>query len=315
MKVGVTCIQLIRDLEGFRPALEEAGIEVVAPSVPGQFLVGDALVEALAGCDGVVAGDDRFTADVLERLPGLRAIAKWGIGVDSIDFEAAERLGIEVTNTPGEFAAEVADVTLAYVVMLARGLHLIDRGVRAGGWPKPAGRSLASLSLGILGLGNIGRAVAARGLFLGMHVLGSDPSPMSVEAARQLGVEVVETDDLFGGSDVIAVAAPHNDSTHHLVGYDAFSRMRPGTLLVNTGRGPVVDTAALVEALENGTIAGAALDVLEDEPPGPDHPLLRFDGVVFGSHNASNTLEASDRVHRRAITNLASSLGVEVRLK
>ncbi len=315
MRVGVTCIQLIRDLEGFRPALEEAGLEVVVPVIPGQFLAGDALVEALAGCDGVVAGDDRFTADVLERLPGLRAIAKWGIGVDGIDFDAAERLGIEVTNTPGEFAEEVADVTLAYVVMLARGLHLIDRGVRAGGWPKPAGRSLASLRLGILGLGSIGRAVASRGLFLGMRVLGSDPSPTGADAARRLGVEVVETDDLFGGSNILAVTAPHNDSTHHLVGHDAFGRMRPGTLLVNTGRGPVVDTAALVDALESGTIAGAALDVLEDEPPGPDHPLRRFDGVVFGSHNASNTLEASDRVHRRAIANLASCLGVEVRLK
>ncbi len=272
MRVGVTCIQLIRDLEGFRPALEEAGLEVVVPVIPGQFLAGDALVEALAGCDGVVAGDDRFTADVLERLPGLRAIAKWGIGVDGIDFDAAERLGIEVTNTPGEFAEEVADVTLAYVVMLARGLHLIDRGVRAGGWPKPAGRSLASLRLGILGLGSIGRAVASRGLFLGMRVLGSDPSPMGADAARRLGVEVVETDDLFGGSNILAVTAPHNDSTHHLVGHDAFGRMRPGTLLVNTGRGPVVDTAALVDALESGTIAGAALDVLEDEPPGAASP-------------------------------------------
>jgi len=314
MRVGVTCIQLIRDLEGFRPALEEAGLELVVASVPGQHLAGDDLVESLEGCEGVIAGDDRFTADVLERLPGLRAIAKWGIGVDGIDFDVAERLGIEVTNTPGEFADEVADVIIAYITMLARGLHLIDKGIRAGGWPKPAGRSLKGLTLGIVGLGSIGRAVVARGRFLDMKVLGTDPSPASAGAARELGAQAVVLDDLLTGSDAIAVTAPHNESTHHLLGPAEFGRMRSGVLLVNTGRGPVVDTGALVEALEDGTIAGAALDVLEEEPPGTDHPLRRFDNVIFGSHNASNTLEASHRVHRRTISNLASSLGIEVRL-
>jgi len=314
MRVAVTCIQLIRDLGRYRPALEAAGLELVVPEVPGQHLEGAELVEALDGCVGVVAGDDRFSAEVLERLPDLRAIAKWGIGVDGIDFAAADRHGIEVTNTPGEFADEVADVTIAYVIILARGLHLIDRGVRAGDWPKPAGRSLNALTLGVLGLGNIGRAVAARGRFLGMRVLGTDPSPESVAAAGTAGVEVVAFDDLCAGSDVLAVTAPHNESTHHLVDRQAFGRMRPGTLFVNTGRGPVVDTAALVEALEDGTVASAAIDVLEEEPPAADHPLRRFEGVVFGSHNASNTLEASARVHRRAIGNLAASLGIEVRL-
>ncbi len=314
MRIGITCIQLIRDLDDVRGALEAAGFDLVVPELPGQYLEGDALVDALEGCVGVVAGDDQFSAEVIGRLPELRTIAKWGIGVDGIDFAAADAAGIEVTNTPGEFADEVADVTITYVTMLARGLHLIDRGVRAGGWPKPAGRSLSGLTLGIVGLGSIGRAVVARGRFLGMRVLGTDPSPTSAKAAREIGAQVVDLDDLLTGSDVITVTAPHNESTHHLLGPAAFGRMRTGALLVNTGRGPVVDTGALIEALEEGTIAGAALDVLEEEPPGPDHPLRCFDNVIFGSHNASNTLEASARVHRRALANLAASLDVELRL-
>ncbi len=314
MRVGITCIQLIRDLDRFRPSLNDAGLEIVVPEIPGQHLEGDALVEALKGCVGVVAGDDRFDAGVLERLPDLRTIAKWGIGVDGIDLEAAALLGVEVTNTPGEFADEVADVTIGYVIMLARGLHLIDRGVRSGLWPKPAGRSLSALRLGIVGLGNIGRAVAKRGIFLGMKVVGSDPSPESASAATLLGVELLAFDDLLVGCDVIAVTAPHDSSTYHLFDTSAFEKMRPGTLFVNTGRGPVVDTRALVDALDDGVVAAAAVDVLEEEPPGLDHPLFRFEQVVFGSHNASNTLEASDRVHRRVIRNLSKSLGVEVQL-
>lgn len=314
MRVGITCIQLIRDLERFREVLEEAGFELVVPEITGQHLEGDSLVDALEGCVGVIAGDDRFDAGVLRRLPDLRSIAKWGIGVDGIDFDAAATAGIEVMNTPGEFADEVADVTIGYVIMLARGLHLIDRGVRRGLWPKPAGRSLSALRMGVVGLGSIGRAVASRAVFLGMEVAGSDPSQESAEAAAGLGVDVVAFADLLAACDVFAVTAPHNVSTHHLLDRSAFAAMRTGALLVNTGRGPVVDTEALAEALAAGIVTGAAVDVLEEEPPGPDHPLRGFDQVIFGSHNASNTLEASDRVHRRAIRNLAASMGVEVRL-
>jgi D-3-phosphoglycerate dehydrogenase len=306
--VATTCIQLIRDIDQWRSVFEAAGLDLVVPDVPGQHLEGDALVDALDGCVGVVAGDDKFTRSVLDRLPELRVISKWGIGVDGIDHDAARDHGITIRNTPGMFDDEVADVTMAYVVVLARHLAVIDRGVRSGSWPKPAGRSLRGSTLGVVGLGGIGRAVAVRAVTAGMNLLGTDPSPESQDAARTIGVEIVDADELFRRSEFISVNCPLTPATHHLLDGAAFELMKPGVRIVNTGRGAVIETAALVAALERGVVAGAALDVMEDEPPGRGHPLTRFDQVVFGSHNASNTLEASARVHRRAIDHLVEEL-------
>lgn len=314
MKIGVTCIQLIRDIDEWRAALEAAGFEVVVPEIPGQHLEGDQLVAALEGCVGVVAGDDKFTADVQDRLPDLRVISKWGIGVDGIDRPHAASRGTSVTNTPGAFDDEVADVAMAYTVMLLRQLHLIHEGVRDGGWPKPAGRSLGGRTMGVIGLGGIGRAVVRRAVVAGMEVIGSDPSPDSQAAARTDGARVVEIDELMAESDIVSVNCPLTPETHHLVNADRLARLKPGGYLVNTGRGDVVDTVALADSLRSGHLAGAALDVLEEEPPGPDNPIRGIDSVVFGSHNASNTLDASARVHRRAIENLARELAVEIDL-
>jgi D-3-phosphoglycerate dehydrogenase / 2-oxoglutarate reductase len=310
VKIAVTCIQLIRDLDDQRARLEQFGLEVTAPEIPGQHLEGDALVAALEGCSGVIAGDDRFTAEVLDRCPELRTISKWGSGLDGIDGRAAAARGITVTNTPGMFDDEVADVAMAYLTTLARGLHLIDRGVHAGAWPKPAGRSLRGATLGIIGLGGIGRAVAARAAVAGMKVIGSDPSPASVQLAEPAGVEVRSLDDLLAASDFVSVNCPLNEGTFHLLDNSAFARMRPGVYLVNTARGAVVDTTALAAALESGRVAGAALDVMEREPPPPGDHLLSLPQVVLGSHNASNTIEASRRVHLQAIENLIRSLGL-----
>lgn len=307
-KIAVTCIQLLRDLPDHRSAIDELGWAIATPHIPGQHLEGDALVAAVRGCVGVVAGDDKFTADVLDQLPDLRAISKWGIGIDGIDLDAAAARGITVTNTPGMFDDEVADVSMAYITMLARQLAFIDRGIRAGEWPKPPGASLRDLTLGIIGLGGIGRAVARRGRVSGMRLIGSDPSEASREQAAGDGVESVGIDQLLSQSDVISINCPLNAATHHLLDAAAFASMKPGVLIVNTGRGPVIETAALVDALANGVVAGAAVDVLEEEPPAQDHPLKSFDNVVFGSHNGSNTLEASARTHGRAIANLIAEL-------
>lgn len=314
MKIAVTCIQLIRDLPEWKPVLERAGFEVSVPEIPGQHLAGDALVEAVGGCEGVIAGDDRFTDAVLERLPDLRAISKWGVGVDGIDRSAADARGITVTNTPGAFDDEVADVTMAYTIMLLRQLHTIDQGVRSGSWPKPAGRSASGLRMGVIGLGGIGRAVVRRAVAAHMQVLGADPSDASRAQARELGARPVELEELLRSSDVVSVNCPLTPETHHLLDATTLALMPPGSYVVNTGRGEVVDDHALAEALNAGHLAGAALDVLEQEPPSPDNPLLGIETVIFGSHNASNTLEASARVHRRAIENLAGALGLEIRI-
>lgn len=310
MNIAVTCIQLIRDLTHYRPRLEAAGFAIIVPEIAGQHLEGSELVGSLHGCVGVIAGDDRFTSTVLDQCPALRVISKWGSGVDGIDRAAAGHRGIVVTNTPGMFDNEVADVTMAYIVALARSLHIVDRCVHAGAWPKPPGRSLLGSTLGIIGLGGIGRSVAARAMTAGMLVCGSDPSPESAASAAAMGVTISPIDDLLGASDFVSVNCPLTPTTHHLLDEAAFAAMKPGAYVVNTGRGGVIATDALVAALESGHIAGAALDVMEDEPPPAASPLLGMTQVVFGSHNASNTLEASARVHVLAIENLARELGV-----
>jgi D-3-phosphoglycerate dehydrogenase len=196
--------------------------------------------------------------------------------------------------------------------MLARGLHTIDRGVHAGSWPKPAGTSLRGATLGIVGLGGIGRAVAARAAVAGMIACGTDPSPESAAAATELGVSVVPFTDLLAASDFVSVNCPLTPETFHLFDDGAFAGMKRGAYLANTGRGPVVATDALVAALDAGTLAGAALDVMEDEPPARDSALLGRSDVILGSHNASNTRQASARVHVLAIDNLIRELGVTV---
>jgi D-3-phosphoglycerate dehydrogenase len=308
-KVAITCIQLLRDLDSHRAPLDDLGWEIVTPEIVGQHLEGDALIEPLQGCVGVIAGDDKFTLEVQSALPDLKVISKWGIGIDGVDLESAANRGITVRNTPGMFDDEVADVTMAYIVMLMRQLVYVDRGIRAGGWPKPPGTSVRGLTVGIIGLGGIGRAVARRAMAAGMRPIGVDPSPVSQAEAVSIGVEIVEPAELLERSDAISVNCPLNSATHHLLDRDAFGRMKVGVFLVNTGRGPVVQTDALIEALSSGHLAGAALDVLEIEPTPADSPLREFDNVIFGSHNASNTLEASARTHQIAIAHLIEEIG------
>lgn len=307
-KIAVTCIQLLRDLEAHRRPLDDLGWEIATPVIPGQHLEGQSLIDAMQGCVGVVAGDDKFTSEVQAALPDLQVISKWGIGIDGIDLSAAAERGIAVRNTPGMFDDEVGDVTMAYITMLARQLAFIDRGIRAGGWPKPPGTSLSSLTVGIIGLGGIGRAVARRTAVAGMKMLGYDPSHESRSAAAEIGVLCTDIDELLSASDVISVNCPLNEATHHLLDEAAFEKMKSGAFVVNTGRGPVVKTSALVAALTAGRLRGAALDVLEVEPTPVDSPLRAFDNVVFGSHNASNTLEASARTSDIAIAHLIEEL-------
>lgn len=310
-RVAVTCIQLIRDLDDYRPVFDEHEIELVVPTIHGQHLHGEELISALVGCVGVIAGDDQLSRSVIASLPGLRVISKWGVGVDGIDHDAAQEHGVRVTNTPGEFDDEVADISMAYVIMLLRQLVVIDRGIRSGRWPKPAGTSLRGNTLGVVGLGGIGRALAQRALAAGMTVVGNDPDAKSCRVAADLGVEVVTFRELLGASLVVSINCPLNDATRNLFDSEAFASMRQGSFLVNTGRGAVVNSDDLVGALASGQIAGAALDVMAEEPVPGGHALRGFEQVIFGSHNASNTIEASRRVHMRAIKNLLDSLESE----
>jgi len=307
LAVLVTCPPMQRTAADWMGRFEALRIEVRLPPVVQQLSPAE-LMALLPQVDGMIAGDDQLTADLLEATPRLRVISKWGIGLDGIDLAAAERLGIRVTNTPDTFGDEVADVAIGYLILLARGLHRIDRSVRAGEWAKPQGVSLAGRTLGIVGLGSIGRAVARRGLAMGMRVIGHEILPASAEHPAALGVELVELETVITESDAISLHCPLTDQNRHMIDAARLAQMRPGAFLLNTARGPLIDEAALVKALGSGALAGAALDVYEEEPLPASSPLAQLENVILGSHNASNTREAVARVNELAIDNVLKGM-------
>jgi D-3-phosphoglycerate dehydrogenase / 2-oxoglutarate reductase len=307
LAVLVTCPPMQRTVDDWMGRFEALGIEVGMPPVV-QKLPPDELMRLLPRFDGMIAGDDELTAEVLGSATRLRVVSKWGIGLDSIDQATADRLGIRVTNTPDTFGDEVADVVVGYMIMLARQLHRIDRSVRDGTWEKPQGISLSGRTLGIVGLGSIGRALAHRAIALGMRVIGYEIVPGTAERAATIGVQLVDLDSLIAEADLISLHCPMTDQNRHMIGVTQLARMRPGSYLVNTARGPLVDEVALVEALASGHLAGAALDVFEDEPLPPTSPLIQMKNVVLGSHNASNTREAVARVNEMAIANVLQGM-------
>jgi D-3-phosphoglycerate dehydrogenase len=306
-RVLITCPQLLRTIDEHRQRLDKDGVELLLPDVIQQ-LSEDELMRLLPGVDGIVVGDDPLTRRVLESADRLRVISKWGVGIDNIDTSAASELGMTVTNTPGMFGDEVADVVTGYLVMLARHLHTIDREVRAGTWAKPEGSSLAGRTLGIVGLGHIGRAVGKRARAMGMRVIGTDVAQASVEAARQADIEATDVATVLREADVLSLNCPLTTENRHMLNATSLASMKHGAWIINTARGGLVDEGALVAALGSGQVAAAALDVFETEPLPDSSPLRAFDQVILGAHNASNTAEAVTRTSVAALDNLLSHL-------
>jgi D-3-phosphoglycerate dehydrogenase / 2-oxoglutarate reductase len=306
-RVLITCPQLQRTIDDHRATFAAAGVEISVPPVVQQLTEAE-LIELLPEMDGIIVGDDPLTAGVLAQAPRLRIISKWGVGIDNIDLRAASERGIAVANTPGMFGDEVADVVIGYLILPARQLDRIAAGVRAGGWPKVEGVSLSGRTLGIIGLGAIGRAVAVRGKALGMVVLGSEVLEVNAAAAERLGVIIVDREALIRRADVISLNCPLTAENRHMLDASALETAKRGAWIINTARGPLIDETALAAALHSGQIGAAALDVFEVEPLPLDSPLREFDNIVLGSHNASNTAEAVARTSARAIENLLRGL-------
>jgi (S)-sulfolactate dehydrogenase len=256
------------------------------------------LVGAIAPFDGLlVRSATRVTAQVIEAAPRLRVIGRAGVGVDNVDLEAATRRGVLVVNTPAGSSVAVAELALGLVLSLVRHLHEATASVKAGRWEKKRlqGRELAGKTLGIVGIGNVGSALAARARAMGMEVIAFDPF-VSPDAAARMGVRIVELDALWGAADVVSLHVPLTERTRNLVDRDVLRRMRPGALLVNCARGGLVDEAALAEALAEGRLGGAAFDVFAQEPPPADHPLLALPNFVCTPHLGASTDEAQSAV-------------------
>ena len=271
-------------LEPERIELEKVGAEeIVLPRMEG-----DELIENARDGDGIIDMDSQITRRVMEAMGNLRVVLRTGVGVDVIDVEAATELGIAVVCVPDLWIREVANHAFALLLACNRRLLKLDSIIRSGGWvpviPPPVG-SIHGETLGIVGLGRIGRALSARAKAFEMEVIAHDPY-LPGEVFEQAGVESVSFDGLLRRSDYVSVHSPKTDETTHLFDDAAFAKMKPTAYLVNTSRGPVVDQSALVRALEDGRIAGAGLDVLEREPPPKDEPLLGMENVILTPHSS-----------------------------
>jgi len=306
-KILVTCPPMLGMFDEFVPAFAANGFEAYRANVV-QILREDELIEFVPNYDGWIIGDDPASARVLEagKAGTLRAIVKWGVGVDNVDFDAARRLGISACNTPGVFGKEVADLAMNYVGGLARHSFYIDREVRTRqAWPKPAGISLAGRTAALVGFGDIGRNTAKRLLAADMLVNVYDPY---FKPADGLAVTPCGWPERLDEADFIVFTVPLNASTHHMFSHDTLCQIKPGVRIVNIGRGPVIDECALIEGLAGGIIHSVALDVFEAEPLPADSPLRQYDYNIFGSHNGSNTSDAVRRVSLKAIDLMAGFL-------
>jgi D-3-phosphoglycerate dehydrogenase len=257
-----------------------------------------ALIARLPEYEGlIVRSATKVTRAAIAAAARLEVIGRAGAGVDTIDVDAATERGIIVMNTPGGNTTAVAEHTLALLLALARRISVADATLKAGRWEKSRlqGVELLGKTLGILGLGRIGSEVARRALAFRMQVIAYDPY-LTREAAERLGVESVELDELLARADFLTIHAPLTGDTRRLLGEVELARMKPGVRLVNCARGGIVDEAALARALASGHVGGAGLDVFEQEPPPPDHPLLRFEQVVATPHLGAATDEAQSAV-------------------
>jgi D-3-phosphoglycerate dehydrogenase / 2-oxoglutarate reductase len=297
--------------ERFRPVFEHYRLEVII--APVQERLEEAQILAFAGqYDGALAGDDRYTARALEACaPRLKVISKWGTGIDSIDSQACSRLGIKIGRTANAFTQPVADTVMGYMLAFARRQPWMDRLMKAGVWEKLPGRSLSECTLGVVGVGNIGKAVIRQAGSFGMQVLGNDIIEIADDFLEEYGVQMTGLEDLLASADFVSLHCDLNPTSYHLIDADKLACMQPAAVLINTARGPVVDEPALVAALQNKTIAGAALDVYENEPLPPDSPFRQMDNVLLAPHNANSSPAAWERVHWNTIRNLLEGLGLD----
>ena len=246
-------------------------------------------------------------AEILHQLPKLCLISTCSIGTDMIDLDAAKKLGITVCNQPGRTAPVVAEHAFGLMFAIAKRAAFFTESMRAGRWARMDHIYLGGKTLGIIGTGNIGAEMARLGSAIGMNVIAWTYHP-SPERAEELGVEFVSLDELLRTSDVVSIHAKLTDDSRGLIGKSQFELMKPNTLLVNVARGPIVDTNALVDALNSGHLGGAAIDVFDQEPIPPDHPLLGCKQVVLTPHCADMTPEGVDLLNEGAVDNVIAFL-------
>jgi D-3-phosphoglycerate dehydrogenase / 2-oxoglutarate reductase len=297
-------------VDRFRPLFRERDIDLVVPRVRERLDEAD-LLELIPGIDGVICGDDRFTEKVFRKAKRLKVIAKWGTGIDSIDLAAATRRGIKVYNTPDAFTHPVADSVLGYILSFARRIPWTTEEMKSGRWQKEPCVALRECTLGIIGVGNVGRAVARRAAAFGMTILGNDIRSIPRPVLKETGMKVKSLNDVLNAADFVTLHTDLNPTSFHLIGAKELALMKPAARIINTARGPVIEEKALIGALKRKEIAGAALDVYEEEPLPRTSPLRRMSNCLLAPHNANSSPGAWEFVHENSLRNLFKGLGLE----
>jgi D-3-phosphoglycerate dehydrogenase len=311
MAIVTVTDHVFADLDGEREMLAAAGHELrfgTNASTPEE------VARAVDGADAVLNCYAPIPPDVTREMRGCRIIARYGIGLDTIDIPAATSAGIIVTNVPDYCIDEVSDHALALMLALGRGVVRLDRAVRSGRWsPMDAAplHRIRGRTLGLVGFGRIARAVAAKATALGMRIVAHDPF-VPDNAIASAGAQPLDLPTLLASAQVVSLHAPLTPETRHLIGRAELATMLDGGLLVNTSRGGLIDLAALREAVASGHLGGAALDVLEDEPPAPDDPLLQREDVIVTPHASFYSEESVTELQRKAAQQVIDALAGRV---
>ncbi|WP_284645489.1 phosphoglycerate dehydrogenase [Paenibacillus silviterrae] len=274
--------------------LESHGVQIVENKV-GRPHTFDELKELVQDIDGVVAGVDTWNEDVFKLAPRLKAIARFGVGVDNIDLAKAQEYGIKVTNVPAGNANAVAELTVGLILSVMRNIPTLHQSARRGYWDRYVGAELIGKTVGLLGFGNIAQMVAKKLQGFDVRIIAYDKYP-NADKVRELGIEMVECDEVLQQSDIVSMHLPSLPETYHMMSGKQFAMMKKSAYFVNTARGALVDEKALHHALHNRIIAGAAIDVYEKEPVSADNPLFQLGNLVSTPHTAAETFETYHKV-------------------
>ena len=307
MKILVTPRSFGKNDDAPFKLLEGKGVEIVRNDTGG-IMSEEAMKAAVKGVEGIIVGVDPLTAGVMSEAPELRAVAKYGVGTDNIDLGYCSANGIKVSITTGANSGAVADYTFALMLALARKIVPIDKQCREKDWTKITTSDVAGKTLGLIGLGSIGKNVVSRAKGFDMRVLAYRRS-WDEKYAAEAGVEYATVDEICAQSDFISLHAPLTDETRNVIGQREISLMKPGAFVINTSRGGLIDEDALLDALESRRIGGAGLDVFAKEPP-EDVRWFSLDNVVLGSHCAASTTGAADMMSLMSAKNLLCDLGL-----
>jgi Phosphoglycerate dehydrogenase and related dehydrogenases len=309
--VLLTAPYMIPFVDRFKPVFDQYNIDLIVPDVQERMEEAD-LLRYAGQFDGAICGDDRYTARVIEACaPRLKVISKWGTGVDSIDAGACSRYEIRLCRTLNAFTLPVADTVMGYILAFARHQPWMDRAMKSGRWEKLPGKSLSECTLGVIGIGYIGKAVTRRAHSFDMNIYGTDIIDIEHGFIRETRIQMTSLESLLSVSDFVSINCDLNPSSYHLINSHTLALMKPEAILINTARGPIVEEKALIAALQLKRLGGAALDVFEYEPLPLDSPLLKMDNVMLAPHNSNSSPAAWERVHWNTIRNLVEGLGME----